>query len=229
MTYASGVLSNLTTAYQAVALTGHSSVTVWTLVIDTATDATQYGIDLTVPETADITITSDSDATKAEIADALATTWNANATCAFYAAAVSDGVDTVTFTGASNTEYTLVKDESPGKMTLTHAANAAGDAYSTNIPFGVSFAMITLWFNNVIAATEVTWYLSADAAGDYAVTNPFTSELGTNDGSPAWAIESIQPLKMERLASVSKAGRLYLHILADVADGMDLAVGRISW
>ena len=70
---------------------------VYTLVIDTATDSEDYGVDLTPPSgdgssAQDITITADGSTSKAEIIAALVAAWNGNATCALWYTATDDGV-----------------------------------------------------------------------------------------------------------------------------------------
>jgi hypothetical protein len=225
MSHAYGTLPNLTTAYQACRLTGQSSKTEYSLVIDTASNSEQYGVDLLTPETTDVTITSDGSATKAEIADDIAAAWNADATAAYWATAESDGVDTVTFTGTSNTPFTMAKDENAAKMTLTQEPNVeVGGAYSVNIPYGAKFNVLSMWLGSVNAATTVTWYLSADEAGLYALTDPYESTISEIDT----AIASVDPLEMDNI-SVSTPGSIFLQIKTDVADGMDLSVARVFW
>ncbi len=99
----------------------------WELVIDTATDAEAYGVDMSAPAAADIGFTSGVGTTKALIAAGIAAAWNANATCAAAATAVADGVDTVTFTSLTQDTLTLAEDENGAKMTLTQVADTAED------------------------------------------------------------------------------------------------------
>jgi hypothetical protein len=92
---------------------------VWQVVIDTATDEEAYGLDMLFPAAADAVYTSLVDTTVAAIADGLAAAWNADATCAAAATAVSDGVDTVTITSITDQWLKIAEDENAAKMTTT--------------------------------------------------------------------------------------------------------------
>lgn len=112
----------------------------YTCVIDTATNSVVYGVNLTAPVAVSVSFTADSSATKIEIAAGLAAAWNTAPQARAIAEAVSDGVDTVTFTGVfAGVPFTMEEDESAALMTLTNTTNATeADA----VPFGR--AMISL-------------------------------------------------------------------------------------
>lgn len=97
---------------------------VWELVVDTAANAEAYGVDMLYPAAASVSFTSDASGTKAEIAAGLAAAWNADADCAAAATAVSDGVDTVTFTSITDQWLSIVEDENAGKFTLTQTVDS---------------------------------------------------------------------------------------------------------
>lgn len=106
------------------------ALAVYTWVVDTATNDAAYGLDLTDPHgtVVDVGITADASATKGEIADAMAAAWAATDAADWFTA-VSDGVDTVTFTQVVDTEAgaTIAEDESAALTTLTLSSTVTGD------------------------------------------------------------------------------------------------------
>lgn len=105
----------------------------YTLVVDTATDAEVYGVDLTDPLTVDVNYTATA-ADKAVIALGMANAWNAAPQARAMAIALSDGVDTVTYTGTyPGVAFVMAEADNAGKMTLTNTTNAAEAA---TVPFG---------------------------------------------------------------------------------------------
>ena len=115
---------------------------VWTLVIDTASNSEVYGVNMTAPITGSANYTSDASATLDEIADGLADAWNDDPALRGYAEAVSDGVDTIVFTGVyPGVVVTIAEDENAAKTTLTETTTAA---VADSVAFGR--AMISLGY-----------------------------------------------------------------------------------
>ena len=98
----------------------------YTLVVDTATNSEDYGVNLTDPNDASVVYSADAGTSKAEIADGLEEAWNESPLCRAIAVAASNGVDTVTFTGVyEGVAFTMEEDENAAKITLTNTTNAA--------------------------------------------------------------------------------------------------------
>ncbi len=147
---------------------GFPIISEWTLVIDTATNGEQYGVNLVAPGTDSIVITADGSTSKIEIADAIAAAWNLDAGCAAAATAVSDGVDTVTFTAVDTTTTLLLEeDENAAKVTLTPTADVLADGDYTTLALGVPNGQ---WFCRRIRAvqqfgTTADWNIRGGADG----------------------------------------------------------------
>lgn len=151
---------------------------VYTLVIDTATDDEDYGVDLTDPVAVSVSIDSGTGSSVGSIATALAAAWNASPQARAMAEATVV-TDTITFTGVfPGVAFTMAEDENAAKMTLTNTANAAE---ADTVPFGR--AMISTSYQagypdplGVIAkstsltAQVDTYLLTYDAAVDVSVT-----------------------------------------------------------
>jgi hypothetical protein len=100
------------------------------IVVDTAANDTDYTVTI---NGVDITITSDADGTKPEIAAALAAAINAEPLVRGQVEAESDGVDTVTLTGTFP-GLAFTASDADANLTTTEEVTAAADAEA--IPFG---------------------------------------------------------------------------------------------
>lgn len=150
---------------------------VWDLVIDTATNSEDYGLNLTDPVSASIVYSADSSTGKDEIAAGLVAAWNESPLCRMVAEATDDGVDTVTLTGVvAGAAFTVAEDENAAKMTLTNTTNAAeADA----VPFGR--AMISTAYESdeaeelgVIAKSTALTAQVDTLTVDYAASEEYT-------------------------------------------------------
>ncbi len=219
----------LSTSDAVIALAGDK----WTLLIDTATSAEDYGVNLTAPAVASIAITSDGSATKPEIANAIATAWNANATCARYAVARSDGVATVTFYEKLGS-VVIAEDENAAKMTLTHVTTDAGAA---PVPDAFKGWTLRCKLSNAAGgfvpgddtAGVVTCFLAADAAGDIPLTDaieivavPGGTTPSTKGGFSAGLDGLIFPAEVDRVAA-----RVF--VVAKLSAGTADAVFFLGW
>lgn len=101
-----------------------------TVLVDTAASDTAYAYTYNA---AVVTTTSDSSATKPEIADALADAHNASEVAASFGLALSDGVDTVTITAREVNSASGITDTDDNLTTAVTTAGSAGTA----VPFGV--------------------------------------------------------------------------------------------
>lgn len=113
---------------------GGGAQEVATVVVDTAANDTVYTFS---SSGASISYTSDSSATKVEIAAGLAAAHNENVTAASKAYAVSDGVDTVTITAREPNVALSVSDSDSNLTSTTTTAASAGSA----IPFGIGVVL----------------------------------------------------------------------------------------
>lgn len=105
----------------------------YTLVIDTATDDEDYGVNLTDPSLVSITIDSGTGSTTTTVAAAIAAAWNAAPQARGIAVAVAV-TTTVTFTAVyPGVAFVMEEDENAGKMTLTNTTDAAE---ADTVPFG---------------------------------------------------------------------------------------------
>lgn len=106
---------------------------VYTVTIDTATDAEEYGINMTSPVDVSIVITAGTSSTTTTVAAALAAAWNASPLARGMAEAVAAAA-VVTITGVyPGIAFVIEEDENAAKMTL---ANPTDAATASTVPFG---------------------------------------------------------------------------------------------
>jgi hypothetical protein len=218
---------------------------VWTLLIDAAVNSTEYGVDLTSPVTDDVSYTSDASATVAEIANGLAAAWNAAPIARGYAAAVSNGVDTIVFTGTfPGIVFAMAEDEAAASMTLTNTTDAdTADA----VPFGR--AMISLGYESNendrlgILAKSTSMTAQVDtltvtyAAGEiYSVSITIEGETyevnvlaDTNSNTTATAIRAAINAIMPAVSVVATGATNVVILTAELAGkGFTTSVGLVS-
>lgn len=205
----------------------------WTLLIDTATSAEDYGVNLTAPALASIAITSDGSATKPEIANAIATAWNANATCARYAVARSDGVATVTFYEKLGS-VVIVKDENGAKMTLAHVTTDAG---ADPVPDAFRGYSLRCKLSSAAAgfvpgddtSGVVTCFLAADVAGDIPLTTAV--EVVAAPGGTAPTTKGGFAVSLDGLIFTSQVDRVpaRVFVVARLSAGTATGVFFLDW
>lgn len=175
---------------------------VYTVTVDTATDGEDYGIDLSDPLDVSATFTATS-GVAADIAEGLASAWNAAPQARGFAAAEAAGA-VVTLTGVyPGVAFTAAAGDNAGKMTV---ANTVEAAEAVAVPFGR--AMVSTSFSagepdqlGVLAASSaldsrVSTLTVVYAAGEvYTVsltvegrTYSVSVDADTNDADTATAI-----------------------------------------
>lgn len=218
----------LSTSYTVARLAGD----LYTYRIDTATNNDTYGVNLTAPETSSITYVADGSATKAEIADGIALAWNADATCAKYAIAVSDAVDTVTFFCHTLT-VTIVEDEDAAKTTLTHVTIDAG---ALEIPPAFRGLKLRAKLSTAVGfvpgdSTDgvVTVFLAADAAGDIPLTSLQTQTSAPGKTTPA--TKGGIAFSLDKVAEGNHADRtrFAIYVVAKCSTGTVSADWFLDW
>lgn len=105
------------------------------------------------------------------------------------------------------------------------------DANASKMPLLADLVTLALYLTNVATATTVTWYLSQDEDGDFALTDEFTSTLradGVTAGR-AFIVADVSPAMFLSTPRVSTPGSCWLRIKVDDADGCDLASAELRW
>lgn len=156
----------------------------YTLVVDTATNSEDYGVNLTDPNDASVVYSADSGTSKAEIADGLADEWNESPLCRAIAVAASNGVDTVTFTGVyEGVAFTMEEDENAAKVTLTNTTNAAE---ADSVPFGRGIVSLSVEADEadeygILAKSSVLTAQVDTITVDYAAGELYTVTIEVDD------------------------------------------------